>query len=134
MSDYGIKVSQKGQDADTAAFEDLIASSKYPTPKIKIGEATPHFGYGEYVVPAGTAKKTVLSIEHDYGYTAAPIVLVSTGGGLWRPAPTLWFFSGPEIDAYCTATHFKIEITAGSSSASGLTLKYRYYILDREGT
>lgn len=134
MADYGLKVSGIGDSAIDAELTELVMSSKYPTPKIKIGKLPEHFGSGQYTVVSSAVKVTVLAVPHGYDYVPTVLCLVSPGGRGFSVAPTLWFSEGPSINAYCDSTHFRLEITAPTTNAVGQVLKYKYYILDRNGT
>lgn len=134
MADYGLKVSGIGDSAVEAELTELVMSSKYPTPKIKIGKLPEHFGSGEYTVVSSATKVTVLAVPHGYDYVPTVLCLVDPGGRGACPAPTLVTFDGIAINAYCDSTHFRIEVTGPTTDVVGMVIKYKYYILDRNGT
>lgn len=134
MADWGLKISQPGDNVLDTPPKDLVLSSEYPTPKVKVGEDPAHFGKGEYVVPSGSGSRNILTVPHGYDYVPTALVIVALGNDLYRIAPTIWFFGGPNIDAYCDDTNLKIDIVPNITNASGLTVKYKYYIFDRDGT
>lgn len=133
MNDYGIKVSGENNNANEQEFEELILSSKYPTLKVAVDEERSKFGTGQAVIP-NTGTYEVLRIPHGYDYTPASLTLVNKGGDAWYIAPTIWFFGEGAINAYCDEDDYVIDVRDIGSSVQGKTLKYRYYIFDRNGT
>lgn len=134
---WGIKISKPGDDALRTPTDELVASSKYPTPKVKVGQASPHTDTGSIVIPSGSSGEyEVVNIPHTYGYTCTSFTIVDletpSGSGDYRTPPVPWI-GGAGVDAFTDDERYKIVVT-DSENAIGYRIRYKYYIFDRSGT
>ena len=134
MTDYGIKVSQSGNDVKTANKEYLVFSSKYDTLKLFSN------GSGSQSVPAATAGgpsgTATVEITHDLGYKPAFIVFCTS---IWRSndkfSPYAYKSIGaisPDGGQYAVdTTKLYIHLYNGDSTGAR-TIYYRYHIYYNE--
>ena len=142
MSDYGIKVSLPGNSTATGA-ENLVMSSAYPNPKIKINQTPAHFNYNTYTYtanpPLGTTN--LVTINHGLGYTPAILSTSSTDANIFRIGTFFTGGFGADIDyyhIYSTSTAFVIDIErvffdGTRPNLSGTNFYYKYYIFVEDG-
>lgn len=117
MADYGIKVSEDGYDAKTAADLNLLLKSSFTLLKVKQS--------GTVSLSGGAA-----TITHSLGYVPQFIcfglsdeyILTNMSNLYWYPFS---FFVGDWLKAYATTTTVVLE--AGSAHGTSITSAY-YYI------
>lgn len=132
MGDWGLRISQTGVDAKTAAGTQLQFSSKYSTLKI-LNEGTTS------LTTDGSGNGTA-SVAHNLGYAPAhyvwllgtanfPFLDSGTYGTAYAPITQsggLWLANQGAISAYTNSG--SLIITAGSAAAT-TTYNFKYYYL-----
>ena len=135
MTNYGIKVSQTGNDVKIANKENLVFSSKYDTLKLFSN------GSGSQSVPAATlpygpSGTVTVEITHNLGYTPAFIVFCTS---IWRDSTKFSPYAYKSIGAISPDGGFyavdttKLYIHLYNGDPNGArTIYYRYHIYYNE--
>lgn len=144
-SDFGFKLSLPGYDVKTASPEQCAVHSSYPPLKAKTNQPNPHIAVLEVDFTATVTQNvthTIYSIEHGYNYVPFSIANIFFDDGLGTTAvgignaPSAQGFGGTlSIDAYCTASHFKIDFyDDGNWTSNSASMRISYSVYAENGT
>lgn len=152
MSDFGIRASVSGSDVKSALSKKYAWTSKYPNPKVQLGQEPAHFDYEEYTFTSrpGDGRHHLITVPHGYGYTPANFAQISFDQSTFYLLPLVYaqaFDSNPLdgvddgfsvwYEAYADDTNFYVDYNVNNSSyapnPNGDTIYIKYTIFAETG-
>jgi len=120
---FGIKVSQPGYDATTAAKENLVFSSEYDTLKL--------FDSGSGTIEVPGDNKGTVQITHSLGYK--PAFLVFSDNPLWATSGKFSAYTWRAIGGGLSEPNYatdntKLYLTFYNPGLDSVTFTYHYHI------
>lgn len=137
MTDYGVKVSDSGDDVRYVLGSNLIIDSRLPFWKCDVAPVPKHYGYIDATISKTASEvKTFFSMEHNYPYVPSFLVVWSYPPGDGSGGADDSTYGVGDLEIFTPLVTFKSRITdktfsisASSGDAlSKLNVKFRFYI------
>ena len=138
-SDWGMKISLPGYEAETATPEQCAFHSKYASLKVVLGKDPANFGNYHFqdtiTVPVGgTEGIEIFTLAHGYSYIPAHICMAKDNDAspsLTGMMPLIFGVSG--FYSYCNNTNFVITFFSAPDGDFTFDINFKYYIFADDG-